>query len=166
MGRRRFLARCRARIARRGYHRMKPSSCTDGRKPATISCGSTTLRGTTGHFSDHGADFAAVLFPMSMQIHPDDSVRRTFLNELGSADLRYPDRRLADLFQRHDLPLLLMTSRLVEHARANDIYLTGFENTPPGEGHYNETGHLLIAEAMTAFLCERVSVPEPGPGQR
>lgn len=42
---------------------------------------------------------------------------------------------------------------LQEHQK----FLRGFSNTPPGQGHWNEDGHRVVAEVISAYLDEQSS---------
>jgi len=103
-----------------------------------------------------GADFRIVNLTAPAQVYPDRTVRQAFARALGADGLRYPDDRLDAFAKANDIPAIGLLDPLRAHAAANNAYLHGFDNTRPGTGHWNETGHRLAGERIARDYC---SVP-------
>ena len=98
--------------------------------------------------------------PMPRQINPNPSVREAFLKELGTDSLYYADTRLKTFADQNRIPLLLLSGPLGERALQERVYLNGFKNTAPGEGHLNIRGHQVVAELLTQVICDRLRATE------
>jgi hypothetical protein len=103
-----------------------------------------------------GARFALVSLTTPIQVDPDAGKRAAFAKELGVADLDYPERRLAETSAREGIGFLALTPPLREIAERKKIYLHGFPNTAPGEGHWNARGHEEAAREIGRWLCGTV----------
>lgn len=53
--------------------------------------------------------------------------------------------------QAQDVPLLNMRADFLHHYRTQGTNLRGFNNTKPGEGHLNATGHAIVAKRLSDF---------------
>lgn len=98
------------------------------------------------------ARFHVVTLSNPLQVHPDRAVREAYQRTLGVADLFYPERRLSELGRREGFPVTALAPRMQQYATEQQVYLHGFSNTKPGDGHWNADGHRLagqwIAEAL------------------
>jgi hypothetical protein len=103
-----------------------------------------------------GARFAVVTLSTPIQVDPDPVKRRRFAARLGVPDLFYPERRLQALARADGIPALLLAPELARHAARTGIYLHGFPNTPPGEGHWNQEGHRVAGNLLADWLCREV----------
>ncbi len=101
----------------------------------------------------HGATLVVVTLTNGIQVHPDPSVREAFAARFGVADLGYADRRVASVADRLGCRSIVLLDRMASYARQHDVFLHGFENTKPGQGHWNETGHRVAGEIIAAELC-------------
>jgi hypothetical protein len=101
----------------------------------------------------HRAAFGVALLTTGMQVHPDPRVRAEFQRKLGVADLFYPNRRLGAFGAAAGIPVLDLAPPLQELADRNHLFLHGFANTAPGEGHWNARGHAAAAPLLAAWLC-------------
>ncbi len=101
----------------------------------------------------HRTAFGVVLLTTGMQVHPDARLRAEFQRKLGVADLFYPNRRLADFGAAAGIPVLDLGPPLQELAARDRVFLHGFANTAPGEGHWNARGHAAAAPLLAAWLC-------------
>jgi len=88
-----------------------------------------------------------------MQVHPDPAARQAFMKRLGTDTLSYPDERLAAFGQREGIPVLPLAPALRRVAEREKVFLHGFPNTAPGEGHWNERGHAAAAAEMAGWVC-------------
>ena len=74
-----------------------------------------------------------------------------------------PDATLVRLFEqeclRNGVGFLDMTDRFRKYYRKTGRFPRGFANSRPSEGHFNEAGQYLIAEAIFAFVSERKLEP-------
>jgi hypothetical protein len=100
----------------------------------------------------HHARFGVVLLTTGMQVHPDAAVRQAFAHKLGAPDLFYPNRRLAAFGRTAGIPVLDLGPPLAALAERGHVFLHGFANTPPGEGHWNARGHAAAAPLIAAWL--------------
>lgn len=103
-----------------------------------------------------GSRFALVSLTTPIQVDPDAAKRNAFAKALGVPDLDYPERRLAETSARNGIDFLPLTSPLREIASAEKVYLHGFPNTVPGEGHWNARGHKEAAREIGRWLCGTV----------
>lgn len=102
---------------------------------------------------EHGAKFLLMSAPMERQIHPDVKVREAFARQLGIENLYFSDEWLEALSQKNHFPLLVLSRKLGVIAARDAVFLNGFKNTPPGQGHLNELGHQAVAEELTQTIC-------------
>ena len=85
------------------------------------------------------------------------------MRKLGIDGLFYPDERLAAFGRREGIPVLALAPELQRLAEREKVFLHGFPNTGPGEGHWNARGHAAAAAAMAGWVCGRLGgVPEGG----
>ncbi|MBM3811921.1 MAG: hypothetical protein FJW20_09830 [Acidimicrobiia bacterium] len=104
--------------------------------------------------TSRGTGFQLIVLPLNGQIHPDLEVRRRLQEHMGVPDLYYPDRRLEELTSRAKIDYFSLTKPMGDYAVKNQVYLSGFVNTAPGDGHPNEKGHRLIADLLHQRLCQ------------
>jgi len=112
----------------------------------------------------HRVPFGVVILSTGIQVNPDPAVRAVFMRKLGLADLFYPGRRLAAFGAAAGIPVLDLGPPLQQLAERSHVYLHGFANTPPGEGHWNARGHAAAARLVAGWLCREVLAPTH-PGQ-
>ncbi|HEY3306294.1 MAG TPA: SGNH/GDSL hydrolase family protein [Candidatus Binatia bacterium] len=103
-----------------------------------------------------GADFLLVTLSNGIQVHPDPSVRRSYMDRLGAADLFYPDLRIAALGRREGFSVLTLAPEFQAYAEKHQAFLHGFGNNP-GAGHWNRDGHRLAGKAISEKVCEQTS---------
>lgn len=101
----------------------------------------------------HRTPFGIVVLTTGIQVHPDLRRRAAFARQLGVADLFYPNRRLAAFGRAAGVPVLDLGPPLAQLAASRNVFLHGFANTPPGEGHWNAAGHRAAAGLTAAWLC-------------
>jgi hypothetical protein len=116
----------------------------------------------------HRVRFGVVLLTTGIEVHPDPAVRAVFMRKLGLPDLFYPGRRLAAFGQAAGIPVLDLGPPLQQLATREHLFLHGFANTAPGQGHWNPRGHAAAAPLIAAWLCRELlappSTPARGPG--
>ena len=115
------------------------------------------LRAARDEAAAHHTRFGVVSLTTPMQVHPDPAVRREFMRKLKIAGLFYPDARLAAFGERERIPVLALAPALQSYAESRRVFLHGFPNTAPGEGHWNARGHAAAAEAMAGWVCARLA---------
>ena len=97
-----------------------------------------------------------MILSTGIQVNPDPAARAVFMRKLGLADLFYPGRRLAAFGSAAGIPVLDLGPPLQQLAERSHVYLHGFPNTPPGEGHWNARGHAAAASLVAGWLCREV----------
>jgi hypothetical protein len=103
----------------------------------------------------HGARFLLVTLSNGVQVYPDKDARQESMKAMKTPDLFYSERRLRQLAERHDMPMLALAPALEEYADAHHAFLHGF---PPhlGQGHWNALGHRVAGEMISRKLCDDI----------
>jgi hypothetical protein len=109
---------------------------------------------TGQHAEKHGARFMLFTVPYAIQVHPDPAARAAVQQKLGVEDLFYPDRRLAQLGEKHRLRVLPLAPLMQPLAEKERRHFHGFPNTGLGQGHWNAQGHRAAAQLIARHLCE------------
>lgn len=104
--------------------------------------------------AQQGASFLVVTMSNGVQVHPDPSVRKSFMETQGIADLFYPDLRIKALGDREGFEVLNLAGNLQAYAEEHQVFLHGFENTTLGKGHWNAEGHRIAGQMIAQHLCE------------
>jgi hypothetical protein len=106
----------------------------------------------------HRTPFGVVVLTTGIQVYPDERRRDAFARQLGVADLFYPNRRLAAFGRAAGIPVLDLGPPLAQLAARRHVFLHGFANTAPGEGHWNAAGHQAAAALIAGWLCRGLPV--------
>ncbi|MBW3600927.1 MAG: SGNH/GDSL hydrolase family protein [Planctomycetes bacterium] len=106
---------------------------------------------------DHDAEFLLATLSVPEQVDPDPAVRRSLERRLGVDDLFYCERRLEALGERLGFPVLNLAEPMQGYAEEHGVYLHGFSNTPPGQGHWNAAGHRLAARLAAPEVARLLS---------
>ncbi|MDP9121547.1 MAG: SGNH/GDSL hydrolase family protein, partial [Acidobacteriota bacterium] len=109
----------------------------------------------------HHVPWGVVTLSTGIQVHPDPAVRTAFMRRLGVDTLFYPDVRISAFGAAHGFPVLNLAQPLRRLAERRRIFLHGFPNTAPGEGHWNSAGHRAAAALIAAWLCRPGAVALP-----
>jgi hypothetical protein len=99
-----------------------------------------------------GAKFLVVSVTGGLEVHPDPSVRRLFMDHIGVKDLDYPHERVKALGERQGFPVVNLAPVFRQRAERHGVFLHGFDGK--GRGHWNSEGHRLAAEIIAPNLCE------------
>ena len=99
-----------------------------------------------------GAKFLVVTGSSGIQVSPDATARKAFMNSLGISTLFYPDERIKSLGQAAGFDVLNLAPSLYEYASANGVFVHGTAETG-GRGHWNQTGHRLAGEIIANEIC-------------
>jgi hypothetical protein len=102
----------------------------------------------------HHARFGLLLLTTGIQVHPDPQAREVFTRRLHLSDLLYPNRRLTAFARAARIPVLDLAPPLQRLATQSHLFLHGFPNTPPGQGHWNPQGHAAAAALIAPWLCQ------------
>lgn len=107
-----------------------------------------------------GAEFLVVIVSNPIQVHPDPSVRESYMSELGISSLFYPNRRIIEFGKTNGIQVLDLAQPLQAYAQEEQVFLHGFENTALGRGHWNSEGHrisgqLIAREIFSRFITEQ-----------
>ncbi len=107
---------------------------------------------TRNEVTQRGADFLVVTLTNPIQVYPDASVRKRFMQRVGLVDLFYPDRCIKALGLREDFSVLNLAENFQLYAEQHKVFLNGFEPNPGG-GHWNKEGHRLAGKTIAERLC-------------
>ena len=104
-----------------------------------------------------GANFMVVTLTGGIQVDPNPSRRKAYMDRLGVSNLFYPDSRIKSLGEREGIRVLNLVFPFLAYAEEHRVALHGFENTGLGGGHWNSYGHrlggtLIAEEICSAFL--------------
>lgn len=89
----------------------------------------------------HGSRFAMAVVTAGVQVTPNVAKRQQYCEALGVSDLNYANNRLSRLGKDLGFPVVVLSEGMRAFAEENRIALHGFQNTAPGEGHWNAAGH-------------------------
>ena len=101
----------------------------------------------------HGAAFAVLMANCGIEVDPQDAARERVLERLGMTDLLYPERRMAALGAAHGFTVIRLAEAMRRYCQDHKEYVHGFDNTRPGTGHWNETGHYVAGELAAGQLA-------------
>lgn len=106
---------------------------------------------------EKNTEFLLVTLSSGPQTQPNKPLREEYMKKkkIKPNDLFYPDNRIKDFAQGHDLDVLTLAPLLAEISEKNNIYMHGFSNTKMGAGHWNENGHRYAGELIAQHLCKR-----------
>jgi len=117
--------------------------------------------------TDHGALFLVATIATGIQDDPNPEFRAKYMQMVGSNNLFYPDDHIRELGRRHGFAVINLPKPMQEYAEAHRVYLHGFPNTGPGQGHWNVEGHrvagTLIGERIRQLLDESDAPSESSP---
>ncbi len=102
--------------------------------------------------AEHGSRFAMAVVTAGVQVTPDVAKRQQYCEALGVSDLNYANNRLSRLGKELGFPVVVLSEGMRAFAEENRIDLHGFENTAPGEGHWNAVGHREAARLCAGEL--------------
>jgi len=103
---------------------------------------------------ERGKAFWIATLTSGLQVHPDKTLRQRYANSIGTADLDYPDRRIAAFGKQHHIPVITLLDPFREYVDAKGIFLHGFNDL--GTGHWNEEGHKLGGAIIAERICDAV----------
>ena len=101
-----------------------------------------------------GAGFLVVTLSNGIQVHPDPSVRRAFMDGAGINNLFYPDERIRKVCTDAGISVLTLAQLFQAYAEKNDVCLHGFTNGTMCGGHWNEEGHLYAGRLIADEICK------------
>lgn len=87
-----------------------------------------------------------------VQVLPEVAERQAFARFLGTADLLYPDRRIAEFCRTNSIPVITLAPDLGAYAEREGVKLHGFEGNI-GYGHWNQVGHRVAGQLIGRQLC-------------
>lgn len=99
-------------------------------------------------------EFWIVTLSNSIQVHPNDKVRKNFEKRIKVENLLYPDQRIRKFAINNNIPVITLVEKLRKYAVQNRIFLHGFENTQKGFGHWNKYGHLFAGKEISKQMCD------------
>ena len=99
-------------------------------------------------------DFVVVTLSNSLQVHPDIFYQEMMKEKFGINDLFYPDKRIKKLGDDEGFLVINLAEKMQKYAEQTNSFLHGFDNTFPGEGHWNEQGHKIASEIISEKICQ------------
>jgi hypothetical protein len=96
--------------------------------------------------------FAMVTLTRGIQVTPVREKKQEFMRQLGTNDMYYPDRRLAEFGQKEGIPVLNLAPTMAEEAEQRHVYFHAFHDSL-GVGHWNEAGHRAAGELIASWLA-------------
>lgn len=109
--------------------------------------------------AERGIPFTVLSVTSGVVVRPEEEPREELREDLGVADLFYPDRWIEQLGEKHGFSVVTLSEPMQEHAVAEHVYFHGFENTEWGTGHWNAKGHAFAGERAAAVICEQLLRP-------
>jgi hypothetical protein len=106
---------------------------------------------------EKNSDFLLIAIADPIQVHPDEKEREAYQIALDVKDYDYPDKRLKELSENHNIPILSLTQLFLSYGKDNQTCLHGFENSGLCTGHWNPQGHQLAAQLINQKLCQTYS---------
>lgn len=91
------------------------------------------------------------------QVYPDPAVRAEIARSLGVPDLRGPDRHIAALAEKLEVPAVSLVHELAAYAETHKTRLHGSAGF--AGGHWNAAGHRIAGERLAAALCGLLGRP-------
>jgi hypothetical protein len=107
----------------------------------------------------HKARFFVATISAGPQVDPDPKVQESICRRLQATDLLYPSRRIESLGRRDGFMVVELVQPMQEHAQRHNVYLHGFANTLPGQGHWNSEGHRLAGILISQAIANVVFRP-------
>jgi hypothetical protein len=105
----------------------------------------------------NNSDFLLMLIADPIQVHPDEIERETYRLSLDVKDFDYPDKRLQQLSNSQEFPVLSLTQPFLNFGKENQVCLHGFENSGLCTGHWNAKGHELASQLINQKICQTYS---------
>ncbi|MFQ5915461.1 MAG: SGNH/GDSL hydrolase family protein, partial [Nitrospinota bacterium] len=106
-----------------------------------------------GEVVERGAEFLVVTLTNAIQVHPDSTVRRAFMEKMEIDGLVYPDLRIKALGKREKFRVLNLVGHFQAYAERHGTFLHGFR-ADLGRGHWNFEGHRLGGERIAREICK------------
>jgi hypothetical protein len=97
---------------------------------------------------DHGAEFWIVPMDGPQQVDWRPEVRESLMKRAGVPDLYYPNRRYMDFAAQRNIKRVSLAEGLLQYAVEHKVFLHGFFNTEPGDGHFNVEGNRVAGELL------------------
>ena len=102
--------------------------------------------------AERGSRFAMAVVTAGIQVTSDTEKRQEYCKALGVSELNYADSRLSRLGQELEFPVIVLSEGMRVYGQKSGVNLHGFENTQPGEGHWNVAGHRVAARLCAEQL--------------
>jgi hypothetical protein len=100
-----------------------------------------------------GSKFMIATLSQGIQVHPDQEIRRTFMNNSGLNDLFYPDKRIEAVALENEIHSLIIAPLLADYTYKNKIFAHGSKDTL-GRAHWNEEGHRFAGHLIATEICK------------
>lgn len=104
--------------------------------------------------TERGSSFVLFIGTNPVDVHPDPTIRRREMEELGVSDLGYSVRRLVALGDQEGFDVVPLAGPLEEFVARTGRPVHGFDGS--GTGHWNEAGHQIAGEVVARELCDRL----------
>ncbi len=102
----------------------------------------------------HDTPFGVVTLTRGIQVSPSKEKKAEFLRQLGATDMFYPERRIAELGKREDIPVLNLAPPMAKEAEERQVYFHSFDGEM-GVGHWNQEGNRAAGELIAGWVATR-----------
>lgn len=109
-----------------------------------------------------GARFLLMTLSTAAQVHPDPSVRAATAEQIGVADLDYPERRFEAWSREQGIRWLSAVPALRRAAETGGECVHGFPGPYACQGHWNALGHRVAGEALARAVCDQLASTRAG----
>jgi len=100
----------------------------------------------------HHTPFGVVTLTRGIQVSPSKEKKAEFLRQLGATDMFYPERRIAELGKREDIPVLNLAPPMAKEAEERQVYFHSFDGEM-GVGHWNQEGNRAAGELIATWVA-------------
>lgn len=114
------------------------------------------IRQMNNEAASHNAQLFVFTIGGPIQVHPDSSIRRQYMEDINVDNLFYPNQRIKALQTSDEIIIFDFIPEFQKYAEGNQMFLHGFQNATLGGGHWNQNGHQLAGEMLSQSICEQL----------
>lgn len=106
---------------------------------------------------EHRLPLLIMVVPTAHQLK-DPEEREAYRAQFKIESLEYADDRIEKVASADGIPVLRLTTSLIEETQRTGNKMTGFPNS--AQGHFNEYGHIVVARELVNSICQLGSAKE------